>query len=104
VRQTAIDHARERLAAKRGGDLVRTELEDDFVDAALDAQQTLALDQALRALEAQDARLAEVFCWRVFGGLDASEIAALRGVTLRTVNRDLALARAYLRHVLDGAA
>ena len=62
------------------------------------------VSQALRALEAQDARLAEVFCWRVFGGLDASEIAALRGVTLRTVNRDLALARAYLRHVLDGAA
>lgn len=102
MRQTAIDHARERLSAKRGGDLVRTELDDDVIDGTLDAQQTLALDQALHALEAQDAQLAETFGWRVFGGLDANEIATLRGVTVRTVNRDLALARAYLRHSLDG--
>lgn len=102
MRQTVIDQARERLAEKRGGDLVRTELDDDVPDACADAQQTLALDQALGALERQDAGLAEVFEWRLFGGLSTQEIADLRGVTERTIQRDLGHARNYLRLALDG--
>ena len=103
MRQTVIDHARERLAAKRGGDLLRTELDDHIADAALDAQQVVAVDQALRALEAQDPELAEIFSWRVFAGLGTDRIAELRGVNRRTVQRDLDMARGYLRLVLDSA-
>ncbi|WP_395683707.1 ECF-type sigma factor [Dokdonella sp.] len=102
MRQTVIDHARERLAEKRGGDLIRTELDDSMPDAHADAQQALALDQALGALEKQDPELAEVFVWRMFGGLSAQEIADLRGVTERTVHRELDLARNYLRLALGG--
>lgn len=101
MRQTVIDHARERLAEKRGGDLIRTELDEQFVGAAADAQQSLALQQALDVLEKQDSELAECLILRTFGGLSASEIAELRGVNERTVNRDLLLARNYLRMVLD---
>lgn len=104
MRQTVIDRAREHLAEKRGGDLIRTELDDELPGSHMDAQQALALHQALDALEKQDAELAESLVLRMFGGLAATEIAALRGVTERTVHRDLELARNYLRLVLGGAA
>lgn len=104
MRQTVIDYARERLAQKRGGDLVRTQLDDELADTAWDATQTLATEQAFATLERQDAELAETFGWRVFAGLSAQQIAELRGVTMRTVNRDLALARKYLSLALGEAS
>jgi RNA polymerase sigma factor (TIGR02999 family) len=104
MRQTVVDHARERLAQKRGGGLLHTQLDDDGIsDTALDAQQTLAIDQALHALDAQDGELAETFTWRVFAGLTTPQIAQLRGVTERTVQRDIGIARNYLRRALEGA-
>lgn len=96
MRQTVIDYARERLAQKRGGDLVRTQLDDQLADDTWDATQALAAEQAFATLERQDAELAETFGWRVFAGLTAQQIAELRGVAMRTVNRDLAVARKYL--------
>lgn len=104
MRQTVIDRARERLAEKRGGDLVRTELDDELPGSHMDAQQALALHQALSALEKQDAELAECVVLRMFGGLAATEIGELRGVTERTVHRELELARNYLRLMLGDAA
>jgi len=104
MRQTVIDHARDHLAQKRGGDLLRTELDEGIPDGALDAQQAIAIDQALNALGHQDPELAETLNWNVFGGLSTPQIAALRGVTERTVQRDLVLARNYLRLALGGAA
>jgi len=103
MRQTVIDHARARLAEKRGGDLLRTELDDGVPDLHADAEQALALDQALAVLESQDQALAEVFALRTFAGLSAQQIADLHGVTERTVQRNLSLARGYLRLALDGA-
>jgi RNA polymerase sigma factor (TIGR02999 family) len=103
MRQTVLDHAREQLALKRGGILFRTELDEGIPDCALDAEQALAIDQALSALDQQDPQLAETLSWCVFGGLTTPEIASLRGVSERTVQRDLTLARNYLRLVLEGA-
>jgi RNA polymerase sigma factor (TIGR02999 family) len=102
MRQTVVDYAREHLAQKRGGDLVRTELDEATPDRALDAEQALAIDQALNALDQQDPQLAETLGWRVFGGLSTPQIAELRGVTERTVQRDLQFARNYLHLALDG--
>jgi RNA polymerase sigma factor (TIGR02999 family) len=104
MRQTVIDYARERLAEKRGGGLLRTQLDEDIADSALDSQQVLAIEQALTALDQQDSDLAETFVWRVFTGLTTIQIAELRGVTERTVQRNLSLARNYLRLALDGSA
>lgn len=103
MRQTVIDHARERLAEKRGGGLLRTQLDEGIADSALDSQQVLAIEQALQGLDEQDRELAETFSWRVFAGLTTHEIAQLRDVTERTVQRDLSLARNYLRMSLTGA-
>lgn len=102
MRQTVVDHAREHLTLKRGGQFLRTEIDEGIPDRALDAQQALAIDQALQALEQQDTQLAETMHLCVFGGLTTPQIAALRGVTERSVQRDLALARGYLRLVLEG--
>jgi RNA polymerase sigma factor (TIGR02999 family) len=101
MRQTVVDHARERLAQKRGGGLLHTQLDDaDIADPALDSQQALAIDQALNVLDRQDQELAETFAWRVFAGLTTPQIAQLRGVTERSIQRDLNLARNYLRMAL----
>jgi RNA polymerase sigma factor (TIGR02999 family) len=100
MRQTVIDHARERLAEKRGGGLLRTQLDDAIPSGALDVQQALAIDQALEALAAQDEELADVFCLRVFTGLGVGQIAELRGVSERTIQRNIELARNYLRLAL----
>jgi RNA polymerase sigma factor (TIGR02999 family) len=104
MRQIVIDYARERLAQKRGGDLVRTQLDDEFAESVWDPMQTLATEQALARLERQDAELAETLGWRVFAGLSAQQIAELRGKTLRSVNRDLMLARKYLALALGHEA
>lgn len=104
MRQTVIDHARERLAEKRGGDLVRTGFDENLSEACADAEGALAIDQALGVLERQDSDLAEIFVWRMFGGLSAQQIAQLRGVTERTVHRDLDVARNYLRLALGHGA
>ena len=102
MRQTIVDCAREHLAQKRGGDLVRTQLdEESAVDTQLDASQALEINQALHALEQQDANLAQTFSLRVFGGLSAVQIAELHSVTMRTVQRDLKVARNYLHLLLD---
>ncbi|GAA0715117.1 hypothetical protein GCM10009105_20270 [Dokdonella soli] len=90
MRQTVIDNARERLACKRGGDLVRTQFDEDLPDRALDAPQALAVEQAFGALERQDPELAQTLNWSVFAGLSALQIAELREVNMRTVQRDLA--------------
>jgi RNA polymerase sigma factor (TIGR02999 family) len=103
MRQTLIDHARDRLAQKRGGAFVRTELDEHMPDLSLDAQQILAIEQALHLLDAQDPELAELFGWHMFAGLDTQRIAELRGVNRRTVQRDLELARSYIRLSLDMA-
>lgn len=100
MRQTVIDHARERLALKRGGDLVRTQLDDDLAGTTIDASRALEIERAFGALEQQDAELAETFAWRAFAGLSMDQIAELRGVTVRTVQRNLLLARNYLRLTL----
>ena len=104
MRQTVVDYARERLALKRGGDLVRTQLDDVHADAALDAEQALALEQGLALLERQDPALAEILNWRVFAGLSTQRIAELRGSNERAVQRNLVVARNYLRMALGGSA
>jgi RNA polymerase sigma factor (TIGR02999 family) len=59
MRQTVIDYAREHQAKKRGGQFLRTNLDENTPDRGLDAEQALAIEQALTALENQDAQLAQ---------------------------------------------
>lgn len=96
MRQILVDHARRRMAGKRGGGMIATTLEDVGAEQGLPPEELLALDAALDRLEQKDARLRALVEYRFFGGLSDREIAELLQISERTVNRDWAKARAWL--------
>jgi RNA polymerase sigma factor (TIGR02999 family) len=104
MRQIVIDHARRRVRLKRGGDQVMVSLDDAPDPAAREADQVLAIDQALQGLAAIDARLARVVECRYFAGLTEEETAAALQVSVRTAQREWFKARAWLREALGGGS
>jgi RNA polymerase sigma factor (TIGR02999 family) len=100
MRRILVDHARAIQAQKRGGDVVKVPLEENAAGAWASAPMT-ALDDALEALAHHDPRQADIVQLHYFGGLTQPEIAATLAVSLTTVERDLRMARAWLRHELN---
>jgi len=98
MRQVLVDHARERRAAKRGPEWVRTTITDAVSTTELDSEGLLALNDALERLEPRQRQVVEC---RFFAGLDDAEIAEALGVTTRTVRRDWVKARAWLNRWLS---
>lgn len=97
VRQFLVDHARGRDAVKRGGDMQRvtlTGLHEADKETSIDV---LALNQALERLEEQGERRARIVELRFFVGLSIPEIAEALGIGTTTVERDWALAKAWLQ-------
>lgn len=102
MRQVLVDHARRNMAHKRGGSWKRTTLGDRLGSAeSLDPEEIIALDAALESLEPRQRQVVEC---RFFGGMEEKEIAAVLGVTERTVRRDWVKARAWLYRELYGDA
>jgi RNA polymerase sigma-70 factor (ECF subfamily) len=102
MRQVLVDHARTRLASKRGGGAPKVPLEEEMfpaVDADLDGIR--AAEQALERLALKHERAALVVALRVFGGLTVDEVASEVGVSARTVKADWLVARERLRPLLD---
>lgn len=98
MRRILVDYARARRRIKRGGDQERVPLDDVAAFLSDDeAEEMLALEDALTRLAHANARAAEVVEQRFFAGLRVEEIAELRGVSAKTVQRDWAAARAWLR-------
>jgi RNA polymerase sigma factor (TIGR02999 family) len=95
MRRILVDHARRRRAAKRDAAayLLRTPAESP---AGFRDLELLALDEALRGLEALDARQARIVELRFFGGLNVEETAEAAGVSSATVKREWRTARAWL--------
>jgi RNA polymerase sigma factor (TIGR02999 family) len=102
MRQILVDHARRRLAAKRGGGQRPVDLDAADVAATAQAEEIVSLDEALRRLSGMDDRLARVVELRFFGGLSVEETADTLEVNARTVKRDWRKARALLYHMLRG--
>lgn len=101
MRHLLIDRARRRTAKKRGGDAPPPLDLDDLVVAAEDTDELfLSLDEALTQLSTRDARLGKVVEYRFFGGMQEKEIAALLGVSVRTVRRDWRKAKRWLARAL----
>jgi RNA polymerase sigma factor (TIGR02999 family) len=100
MRQVLIDHARRRVAQKRGGGWERATLDEDLLGEQAPMEELVALDDALERLGQLDPRLVQVVEYRFFGGLTEEETAALLGITTRTVQRDWAKARAWLHKEL----
>jgi len=98
MRQVLVDHARVRNSKKRKALMVPLE----GVDALAHERpaEFLALDEALQKLAATDVRKARVVELRIFGGLKDPEIAALLGVSDRTVERDFRFAVAHLHRAM----
>jgi RNA polymerase sigma factor (TIGR02999 family) len=102
MRGLIINHFRNRQALKRGGRLEFTPLTTD-VRQAEDGGDALALEglgEALESLATIDSRLAECVDMKFFCGLSFSEIAKLREVSERTVQRDWDKARLLLNQLI----
>lgn len=96
MRRILVDHARSRGAAKRGGAARRVDLDELGMSPAIDADEVLALDDALAQLEAQDKRKHEVVMLRHFAGLSVAETAEALAISKTTVKEEWAFARAWL--------
>lgn len=100
MRQVLIDHARRRVADKRGGGVVRVTLDDSSGSRETSPEETLALFDALEKLGEVDERLRRVVEYRFLIGLSDAETAEAIGTTTRTVQRDWVKARAWLYNQL----
>jgi len=102
MRRILIDHARARRAAKRGGEWQRLTLEEALDALAGPSVDINDLDEALNRLAEADPREARVVELRFFGGLSNVEVAEALRVSVRTVEDDWRMARAWLRRELSG--
>ncbi len=100
MRRILVDWARSRQAQKRGGEVEPMQLEEGLVLTEEPGKDLVALDDALKVLNAQDARKGQVVELRFFGGLSVEETAAVLKVSPETVTRDWRLARSWLRREL----
>jgi len=95
MRHLLVDYARARKTDKRGGGLQRVELDNVTLFAA-EAEEIVALDEALTRLKEMDACQAKVVELRYFGGLSTQEVAEVLGISERTVRREWSMAKAWL--------
>lgn len=102
MRRILVNHELARRAAKRDAELVPITVSGlEQLGAPVDTD-LVAVHEALLAFEALDARAAKVVELRFFGGLENEEIAQVLAISLATVKRDWALARAWLHRELSG--
>jgi RNA polymerase sigma factor (TIGR02999 family) len=103
MRALIIDHVRNRKARKRGGGFEMTALPSELRDAAAEATKLAGLGEAVDALARVDPVLAEVVDLKFFCGFSFAEIAAMRGLSERTVQRHWQKARLFLHEEIDDA-
>jgi RNA polymerase sigma factor (TIGR02999 family) len=99
MRQILVDHARRKLAGKRRGATTIVSLDGVLPQAAPTAPRdidVLALDEALDELASFDAQQCRVVEMRFFAGLTIDEVAQALGISPATVEREWAMAKAWL--------
>jgi RNA polymerase sigma factor (TIGR02999 family) len=101
MRRILVNHAVAKQAAKREAALVSLTLTEAQQVAGNSSADVVKVHDALLAFEQVDARAAKVVELKFFGGLENEEIAEVLGVSLATVKRDWALARAWLHRELQ---
>ena len=100
MRHILVDHARAKARLKRGANPKMLDVYDlDLAEATMD-ERVLLVDEMLNHLERENPQLARVITLKFFGGLTEKEIAAMDGVTERTVRRQWAFARTRLFQML----
>lgn len=101
MRGLIVDYIRERRALKRGGEFHLTALDTRIAESIPEVDDTVRLSEALDRLLGTDAALAELVELKFFCGFSFAEIAAMRGVSERTVQRDWQKARLLLHSELS---
>lgn len=101
MRRILTEHARAHNALKRGAGQIAVTLDDEMASNTAALAEISAVDEALQGLEQVDPRAAQVVVLRFFGGLSHEDTAAALGVSVITVKRDWATARAWLVRALQ---
>ena len=102
MRRILTEHARNRAALKRGGgNAFAVPLDPDEIESERGLAEVSAVDIALDALEKVDPRAARVVVLRFFGGLSHEETADALGMSVITVKREWAAAKAWLKQELS---
>ncbi len=100
MRRILIDYARGKLAEKRGGGAAMVTFNEEALRGDVKGDDLIALDDALKELNAAEPRAARVVELQFFGGLTQPEIAEVLGVSEITVRRDWRFARAWIAQQL----
>ena len=101
MRHILVDHARNRLAAKRGGGAPRLTLDTQIALLPKPQVDLVALDDALKKLEAFDPQQCRIIEMRFFSGLSIEETASALAISPATVKREWATARAWLHREMS---
>jgi RNA polymerase sigma factor (TIGR02999 family) len=104
MRRVLVDHARARQTAKRGDGVEKVSLTELWTLPGARGVDLEALDAALADLERLDPQQARIVELKFFAGLSVQETAVTLGISERTVKRDWASAKAWLRMQMSGAA
>jgi RNA polymerase sigma factor (TIGR02999 family) len=100
MRRILIEQARRKQRVKHGGQMQRVDLDAAAVMVAEPPDDLLAVDEALRRLEALDSSAAALVKLRYFAGMSMPDAAAALGMSQRTAERNWTYARAWLRREL----
>jgi RNA polymerase sigma factor (TIGR02999 family) len=103
MRRILVDHARSRLAEKRGGLATRVDFDEALAVSDERPHNIVVLDDAMQALARLDERKSTVVELRFFGGLSVDETATIVKVSPDTVMRDWQFAKAWLRRTMHAA-
>ncbi|MEP7367176.1 MAG: sigma-70 family RNA polymerase sigma factor [Acidobacteriota bacterium] len=103
MRRILVDHARMQQRQKRGGGVWNLSLDEAAVVGAEKPALVVALDEALKQLAIMDSRKSDVLEMIYFGGLTYEEAAAVAGVSVPTVQRDLRMAKAWIFREMKAA-
>lgn len=95
-RRILVDHARRRLAQKRGGARGRVTLDSNMIAVNSQSDELLALNEALERLSQLNERLSQIVECRYFGGLSEEQTAEVLDISVRTVRRDWVKAKGWL--------
>ena len=104
MRRILVNHARDRVTAKRGGGVRPLPVTEAMLVSDEHLTECLAVDEALEALARDSPQQAKAVELRYFGGLNRQEIAEVLGISVPTVDRRLRVARAWLCRHLEGGS
>ncbi|WKE64564.1 ECF-type sigma factor [Gallaecimonas kandeliae] len=97
MRHLLIDHARAKMADKRGGGAIRTQWLDELLSEACENEGLIAVDQCIAQMSCLGERMEAIVELHYFAGFPQQKVADTLSLSLRTVERELTFARAFLQ-------